>query len=185
MSIYWSYKHITRETSLLLDEIIISAVRHAMRHLFHIVGAMFFASITAENLDKTTFIPTLKPMYCHNIQISSARSLVECALKCQSNFYPCLGYIVTRHISSEHGCQICFIFDIRRPMAIAPAPSNNVTGFMPVFNKQDGEYTDQTSIWISIFLIIYIFNYRIENLSQCGLVTPYGKSTLAHGKALP
>ena len=131
----------------------ISSMRHRMQYLLCIMVVMYFISITAGQFDMTIFLPTLKPMHCHDTQIVRVRSVVDCALKCQFNFYSCLGYTVIKHNFLRYQCQVCFIYDVRKPMEIVPTPSNNVTNFMPVFNKQDGESTDQT---FNLILLEYI-----------------------------
>ena len=111
--------------------------------IFFTTSVLFFVSTTVGRFNQKMFFPTLKPMHCHDIQISSVRSDVDCALTCRFNIYSCLGYSIAIHIYSGNWCHVCFIYDVKLPMSIAPTASSNITSFMSVLSKQDGKGTNQ------------------------------------------
>ena len=117
-------------------------VKHT-RHLLCFVSMMYCGSLIAGKFNKTDFLRTLKPMHCHSLDVYVVRSNVECALHCRANLYSCLGYSVTRHLPSVVRCRVCFIYDVRTPMSVAPNVRDGVTSFMPVWNTQDGKSTKQ------------------------------------------
>ena len=104
-----------------------------MQYLLWFTGVMYYSCRIDGKMNKTDFFPTLKPMYCHHIQIYTVRSTLECALYCQD--ISCLGYSVT----SGYGCHVCFIYDTKTQMTVAPTPSSNITSFMPILNEQEGK----------------------------------------------
>ena len=116
-------------------------VKHT-RHLLCFVSMMYCGSLMAGKFNKTDFLRTLKPMHCHSLDVYTVRSNVECVLHCRANLYSCLGYSVTRHLPSVVRCHVCFIYDVRAPMIVAPNVRDGVTSFMPVWNTQVAPFTN-------------------------------------------
>ena len=113
----------------------------SIRFLFCAVAVMCSPCQAEWQGNNAYFLPTLKPMHCHDIQIHHVRSVVKCALHCQANCYSCLGFSVTTFIPFGYECHVCFIFDTKTRMTIAPIPSNNVASFMPMCSQHGGEST--------------------------------------------
>ena len=96
------------------------------------------ASILANNTSEIEFLPTLKPLYCHEIQDIEARSQVECAVYCKKDLYSCVGYAFT-HDKSYDNCQTCYINDIKSRISLSPKTSESTLFLMPMIELQRGK----------------------------------------------
>ena len=85
--------------------------------------------------DNTYFISTTKPLQCHEIKSTSARSKVECSLNCKEDMYSCAGNVFD---SSHFRCDVCFIYDKTTPL-VTMKTSNSTSSNMPEINMNTGE----------------------------------------------
>ena len=127
-------------------------MRH-VQYLLFITGVIGACTIVVK-CNETAFVRTLMPMYCHDIEVYTARSKLECVRHCQDN---CLGYSASRHSPSHYRCHVCFIYDIQAAMTVAPTPSNVVTSFVTMWNENGR-------------LIIQIWNLNTTLYEICTLI---------------
>ena len=107
-------------------------MRLGVEYLLFIASVIFCACTSVVKPNETDFVRTLKPLYCHDIEVYTARSKLECVLHCQ---YNCLGYSASRHNPSNYRCHVCFIYDIQAAMTVAPTPGNVVTSSVTMWNE--------------------------------------------------
>ena len=85
------------------------------------------------------FLPTLKPLHCHEVQVTAVRSTVECAVQCKRDLDSCVGYALSTTESSNIICEICYIYDLGARIASQPTWSQNTLHLMPIFRLQNGK----------------------------------------------
>ena len=85
--------------------------------------------------NNTYFISTKKPLQCHEIKSTSARSKTECSLSCKKDLYSCAGYVYN---SSHFRCDVCFIYD-ETTRLVTVETSNTTSSSMPKINMDSGE----------------------------------------------
>ena len=96
--------------------------------------------------DYSYFSPTRKPLQCHEIRHINVRSTIECALYCTGNLYSCAGYVHDRKDIAQFQCDVCYIYDVKKPLVTIRASLNKIIN-MPELNKETGEKLDIDIVW--------------------------------------
>ena len=84
------------------------------------------------------FMPTQKPLLCHEIKTIDTRSVIECALEYIRNPYPCVGYIYNKDETLNVHCNMCFVYDVSTPLVMSNVSSSSAS-MVPEINKERGE----------------------------------------------
>ena len=107
--------------------------------------------------DYTHFAPTPKPLQCHYNSHINVRSRIECALYCMGNLYSCAGYVHERKDIARFQCDMCYIYDVKKPLVTIRA-SRNKTINMPKLNKETGETLNVDIVLNRLLLLFYSMN---------------------------
>ena len=94
-----------------------------------------FATVAFCSLFYEMFMPTRKPLQCHESNLYKVRSVCECALICRTVAKTCAGYSLTKPDS----CDVCFIYDVKYRRAALWTLNITHSAFLPVINKTEGE----------------------------------------------
>ena len=94
-----------------------------------------FATVAFCSLFYEMFMPTRKPLQCHESNVYKVRSVCECALICRTEAKTCAGYSLTKPDS----CDVCYIYDVKYRHAALWTLNITHSAFLPVINKTEGE----------------------------------------------
>ena len=99
---------------------------------FGFCAAAAFGSLLYE-----VFVPTHKPMQCHESKTYNVRSVCECALICRTEPNTCAGYILTQNYTTS--CDICFIYDVYYSHTALWTINASCNMFLPLISKAEGK----------------------------------------------